>query len=213
MVEDEKSKASLKAKMAGEKPPGKGFERTFIKKDGSHRNMLMENRLIYGLDGAIAGLRSTFQDITEYKALERELGDRVKENTRLEMLNQVAIAMAHHVRNAITPIIGMADLYDSEKPDTGDRLKDTAFGEGGHIAAIIDALMDISRSGDIPTVEYLGKGSAKMLDMDALIEEYVQRYVAKRRTREPTPSFLSEARGGAAKANAAKNKAAHEQNG
>ena len=32
MVEQEKSRASLKAKMAGEKPPGKGFERTFIKK-------------------------------------------------------------------------------------------------------------------------------------------------------------------------------------
>ena len=34
----------------------------------------------------------------------------------------------------------------------GDRLKETALSEGGHIAAIIDALLDISRSGGIPPV-------------------------------------------------------------
>jgi PAS domain S-box-containing protein len=184
MVEPEQSKASLQAKMAGEIPPGKGFERTFITKYDAHMNMLMGNRLIYDQDGKITGLRSTFQDITEQKAMQRELGARQEENTRLEVLNEVAIAMAHHVRNAITPIIGMADLYDPANAETGDRLRETALSEGGHIAAIIDALMDISRSGEIPTVEYLGKGSARMLDMDALIEQYVQRYAARRVARQ-----------------------------
>ena len=46
MVEREQSKESLKAKMAGEIPPGKGFERTFITSGGAHKSMLMENRLI-----------------------------------------------------------------------------------------------------------------------------------------------------------------------
>ncbi len=172
MVERDQSKASLKAKMAGEMPPGKGFERTFITKGGAHISMLIENRLIYDQDGKITGLRSTLQDITEQKATQRELDARQDGNTRLEMLNEVAIAMAHHVRNAITPIIGMADLYDRANAAMGDRLKETALSEGGHIAAIIDALMEISRSGEIPTVEYLGQGSARMLDMDALIERY-----------------------------------------
>lgn len=184
MVEREQSEASLRAKMAGEIPPGKGFERTFISKNGAHMKMLMENRLIYDHDGKITGLRSTFQDVTEQKAMQHELDARQNENTRLEVLNEVAIAMAHHVRNAITPIIGMADLYDPANAGTGDRLKETALSEGGHIAAIIDALLDISRSGEVPTVEYLGKGSARMLDMDALIEEYVRHYVARRIARQ-----------------------------
>lgn len=184
MVDREESRAAFQAKMAGSAPPGKGFERTFIRKDGRRLDMLMDNRLIYGAAGETTGLRSTFRDITEQKALEQELDKHQEDNARLEMLNQVAIALAHHVRNAITPIIGMADLYDPAKPNSGTRLKDTALAEGGHIAAIIDALMDISRSGEVPTIEYLGKGSARMLDMDALIERYIQRHVARRSSQE-----------------------------
>ena len=183
MVEKEESQKAFEAKIAGTAPAGSGFERTFIKKNGDLLQMQMENRLIHDPQGAITGLRSTFQDTTERRQMELELAAQTGDNARLELLNQVAIAMAHHVRNAITPIIGMADLYDPDKPSTGIRLRDTALREGDHIAAIIDALMEISRSGRAPTIEYLGEGSARMLDMDALIEEYVRRDIVKRAAR------------------------------
>ena len=53
--------------------PTKAFERRLKRKDGSTFEVLIEDRLVTGPDGGIAGLRSVIKDITERKAAEAAL--------------------------------------------------------------------------------------------------------------------------------------------
>ena len=107
--------------------------------------------------------------------LQQKLADRVRENAQLDMLAQTTRALAHHVRNAITPILGMAELLDAEKMPEGASLKHIAIQEGNRIAAIIDALIEMSETGVAPTVPYAGQGSKQMLNMDPLIQRYLEK--------------------------------------
>jgi CheY-like chemotaxis protein len=108
--------------------------------------------------------------------LQKSLADRIQENARLDLLAETSRALAHHVRNAITPILGMAELFDENRPRFGTELKSVALKEGTRIAAIIDALLDMSETGDIETVAYAGQAAKRMLDL----EELIQRYMKKR---------------------------------
>lgn len=49
--EEEKSRETVKAKLAGTLPPGHQFERTYQRKDGSPLPVLIEDRLLYDLEG------------------------------------------------------------------------------------------------------------------------------------------------------------------
>lgn len=101
------------------------------------------------------------------------LNAKEQENTRLEVLRQTAVAMAHHIRNAITPVCIMAHLYDSGKPEDAIELKQITLAQSLRIAAIIDALVEMAETGNIPTMHYLSENNKKMLDMEPLIEHYL----------------------------------------
>jgi len=73
IVESETSRKAIMAKIAEETPPGRAFERTFRRKDGSHLPVLIEDRYLRDEDGRIAGLRSTLQDIAARKRTEQAL--------------------------------------------------------------------------------------------------------------------------------------------
>ncbi len=73
MVESETSSKAFAAKMAGTMPPGKGFERTYHRKDGTTVAILIEDRYVKDESGRVIGLRSTMQNITERKKMEQEL--------------------------------------------------------------------------------------------------------------------------------------------
>ncbi len=108
--------------------------------------------------------------------LEREMVERRKaEEARIELLSQTALALAHHVRNSLTPIIGLAQLYNGDNPEAAKMLRDTALEKGRRIAAIIDALAEIAESGEVPTTGALGLGPRRMLDMEALIERHMKK--------------------------------------
>lgn len=109
--------------------------------------------------------------------LQQKLSDRTREIARLDMLSQVSCALAHHVRNAVTPILGMAEMLDVKEVSEAETLKRIALQEGNRIAAIIDALLEASETGVIPLVPYAGYKAKKMLDLEPLI----QRFVEKRR--------------------------------
>jgi PAS domain S-box-containing protein len=72
-VEEEKSRQSIMAKIAGTVPPGKAFERIYRKRDGTTIPVLLENKLLKDEEGRIIGMRSTIQDITERKRAEERL--------------------------------------------------------------------------------------------------------------------------------------------
>ena len=107
--------------------------------------------------------------------LEREMDERRKaEEARIELLSQTALALAHHVRNSLTPIIGLAQLYTGDNLESAKLLRDTALEKGRRIAAIIDALAEIAESGEVPVTDALGLGPRRMLDMEALIERHMK---------------------------------------
>ena len=120
-----------------------------------------------GEQGEYGRVIVTLTDITELKQKESD-------NARLDMLNQTAVALAHHVQNAVTPIIGMA-MLSADKNELGSDFREMVLEKGRRIAAIINALIEMSETGDAPTIESVGPGSRRMLDMEVLIQRYMQR--------------------------------------
>ena len=82
-VEKEKSRDTVAAKLAGEIPPGRVFERTLRRKDGNTLAVLVGVRLLHDESGHIRGIRSTIQDITKRKLAEESLA---KERSLLRTL-------------------------------------------------------------------------------------------------------------------------------
>jgi len=72
-VEKEISKQMVIARLAGTIPPGKAYERTCLKKDGTTLPVLVHNRILRDESGRIIGIRSIHQDITERKRGEEEI--------------------------------------------------------------------------------------------------------------------------------------------
>ena len=73
VVNENVSKTAVQAKLSGKLPPGRNFERTYRKKDGSTLLALVDDRLILDEDGNITGLLTAFQDITERNKAEEEI--------------------------------------------------------------------------------------------------------------------------------------------
>jgi CheY-like chemotaxis protein len=107
--------------------------------------------------------------------LQERLAEQAKENARMDTLNQAACALAHHVRNAVTPLLGMAQMFDPEGSQDGARLKEIALKEGRRISAVIDALIEVSETGGVPTVAYAGQASRQMLDLEPLIQRHLEK--------------------------------------
>ena len=82
------SRDATAEKLAG-KIPLQAVERTFIRKDGSHISVLNEDRLIYGEDGKVTGIRSTLQDITARKSLEEQLTHQALHDPLTKLGNRV----------------------------------------------------------------------------------------------------------------------------
>jgi PAS domain S-box-containing protein len=62
-------------KLAGVFPPGENIERNYRKKDGTRIPLLIQDMFIRGNDGNISGIRTTVQDMTYRKLVDRQLQD------------------------------------------------------------------------------------------------------------------------------------------
>ena len=73
LEEKDNARALVQAKLSGQMPPSKGLERNYIRKDGTKVPVVIEDRFMRDGEGRIAGVRSTIQDMTEYKRTEEAL--------------------------------------------------------------------------------------------------------------------------------------------
>ncbi|MGA2788989.1 MAG: ATP-binding protein, partial [Verrucomicrobiota bacterium] len=73
VVEQEKTREAVMARLAGKTPATELVERSYRRKDGAMLPVLIENRILRDGSGRVTGIRSTLQDITERKRMEHSL--------------------------------------------------------------------------------------------------------------------------------------------
>jgi PAS domain S-box-containing protein len=113
VVEKEQSQQSIMAKITGVVPPGRQFERTYRRKDGTTFPVLIEDRLLRDAEGRIIGIRSTIQDITDRKRTEEEvktLEEQLRQSQKIEAIGRLAGGIAHDFNNLLTVIKGYSQL-------------------------------------------------------------------------------------------------------
>ena len=88
-VGEETVRQEVLEKLSGARPPGRALERTYKRKDGTTVPVLIEDRLIWGEKGRIAGIRSTVQDITKRKKVEEGAKQLAEENAIMAEIGRI----------------------------------------------------------------------------------------------------------------------------
>jgi PAS domain S-box-containing protein len=121
-VGEETVRRQVLAKLAGNAPPGQNLERTYRRKDGTLIQVLVQDRLLLDETGKIRGIRSTVQDITEWKRAKEEvlsLQEQLRQSQKMEAIGRLAGGIAHDFNNLLTVIkgysqISLADLNEND---------------------------------------------------------------------------------------------------
>ena len=90
-AEEETSRRTALAKLAGELPPTQTFERMFRRKDGSVFPVLINDRVLRGKDGAIVGIRAAIQDDTARKQAEAALQENRRQLAEANQMLQLVM--------------------------------------------------------------------------------------------------------------------------
>ena len=145
--EHEVSRKAVAAKLSGAIPPGQNIERKYLKKDGTTIPVLLQDRLLHNSQGAIVGIRTTLQDITERKRMEEELR-RAKEEAEAatRAKSEFLAVMSHEIRTPMNGVIGMADLLSNTTltPDQKEYV-DTIRMSGEALLSVINDILDFSK--------------------------------------------------------------------
>ena len=113
VVEEEKARETILAKLAGTLPPSQGLERVFRRKDGTTFPVLIRDRIIRDGHSRVTGMRSTIQDITDRKRAEEEkaaLQEQLRQSQKMEAVGQLAGGIAHDFNNLLTIVKGYSQL-------------------------------------------------------------------------------------------------------
>ena len=164
------SQEAFKAKIAGTLKPGQAFERTYRRKDGGLLPVLIEDRLLLDSEGRVNGLRSTIQDITERKKVEKEkatLEEQLRQSQKMEAIGQLTGGIAHDFNNLLTIIKGNSQLSIADLKE-GDPLR-------GNIEEIKDAA---DKAADL-TRQLLAFSRRQILEMKVLDLNIILRNVDK----------------------------------
>jgi two-component system, cell cycle sensor histidine kinase and response regulator CckA len=113
IVEEETARQQILEKLAGTKPPGRGVERTYRRKDGTTLPVLIEDRILRDSGGRIIGIRTTIQDISGLKRAEEEmrvLEEQFRQSQKMEAVGRLGGGIAHDFNNLLTVIKGYSQL-------------------------------------------------------------------------------------------------------
>ncbi|MFC1779353.1 nitrogen regulation protein NR(II), partial [Thermodesulfobacteriota bacterium] len=108
------------------------------------------------------GLLITFQDLTEYKALE----DQLKRTDRLAAVGRLASGLAHEIRNPLASISGSVQLLlEDEKVNEEDRhLMNIVIKEADRLSVLLSDFLNFAR----PSALQL-----ELIDIASLVDELV----------------------------------------
>ena len=151
IVEKEVSQKSFVAKIARITPPGRAFERTFRRKDGTTLPVIAEDRHLQDENGKIIGLRSTIQDITEQNKLKEQLA----RSEKLSAIGQLSAAIAHEIRNPLGAIYNSIDvLRDSlDLSENQKKLMDVVIEAMEKLGKIVDDFLSFARPRELTLEE------------------------------------------------------------
>lgn len=98
---------------------------------------------IHGPTGVLRGAVAVLRDLSRIRALEAE----VRRGERLAALGQMALALAHEIRNPLSAIRGVAQLLGDEVGGTGPFREHVTvmLGEIDRVNRVMEALLDLGR--------------------------------------------------------------------
>ena len=125
VVEEEKARQTVMAKLSESMQPGRGLERTYKRKDGTTLPVSIEDAFIRNVEGKVTGIHTVIRDITERKQMEQEkknLEEQLRQSQKIEAIGRLAGGIAHDFNNLLTVIKGYTQLSLLELKE-GDPLK------------------------------------------------------------------------------------------
>lgn len=110
--------------------------------DGRIVPVSLQTAPIHGLAGGLTGAVAVLRDLSRLKALEAE----VRRGERLAALGQMALALAHEIRNPLGAIRGVAQLLQTELGESSYREHlAVMLGEIDRVNRVMEALLDLGR--------------------------------------------------------------------
>ena len=119
-----------------------------IRTDGAELPIDDSAAPIRGADGAMLGVILVFHDVTQRRALERELRERTEHLAQADRRKDEFLAMlAHELRNPLAPLLtGSHILRHMHSTDvTVQKIGDMMERQIQHLSRLIDDLLDVSR--------------------------------------------------------------------
>ena len=138
------------------------FETKHRTKEGELRDVQISARAL-----SVGGrdlIQSIWRDVTEQKRAEEELREQESRLARAETLKQALVTLSHHINNAMTAIVGNAQLC-RRGTSSVDQLIQVCLLQTKRISAVLSALDKMVRQMDIRTVNYIGLQDA-MFDIE-----------------------------------------------
>ncbi len=142
-----KSRQEIEAELRGDGLLRQNYEKNLVRTDGTFLPALCEDKILRDKSGAIAGIRTAFQDITKRKRVENELllaKEKAEEVSRLK--SSFLANMSHELRTPMIGILGYSEILDAKSNDPRIReIAQVINMSGQRLMNTLNLILDLSR--------------------------------------------------------------------